>query len=146
MTHYILQEQLHWISLSPSSPTNSAPDPSTFALSSPHPFTSPNDYLILPNDWPYGVSPNILHLVVWLKHRLSVSDSSGHLTPEAVQFIESFVQETFEKPLGDAGKERVLWFKNSVILQSVRGVEHFHVLVRDAPVNVIEGWVGGGRG
>lgn len=38
--------------------------------------------------------------------------------------------------------ERVLWFKNWSALQSVRSIEHVHVLVRDPPPEVVRRWVG----
>ena len=34
-----------------------------------------------------------------------------------------------------------MWFKNWVSLQSVRGVDHVHVLVRDVPEEVLGGWL-----
>lgn len=37
-------------------------------------------------------------------------------------------------------RERVMWFKNWVSLQSVRGVDHVHVLVKDAPGSVMREW------
>lgn len=37
-------------------------------------------------------------------------------------------------------RERVMWFKNWVSLQSVRGVDHVHVLVRDPPEGLMREW------
>lgn len=37
-------------------------------------------------------------------------------------------------------KSRVMWFKNWVSLQSVRGVDHVHVLVKDAPESLLQQW------
>lgn len=54
---------------------------------------------------------------------------AGDLTPEARVIIEDFVERTFTQHLG---KENVLWFKNWASIQSVRSVEHIHVLVRGA--------------
>lgn len=42
----------------------------------------------------------------------------------------------------DSRNDRVLWFRNWTGLQSVRGLEHVHVLVRDAPRDLLEMWVG----
>ena len=39
------------------------------------------------------------------------------------------------------GKDRVLWFKNWVALQSVRGIDHVHVLVRDVSRHIINEWI-----
>lgn len=54
--------------------------------------------------------------------------------------IEDFVESFFVRDLREGGKERVLWFKNWVSLQSVRGVDHVHVLVRDAPKELLDKW------
>ena len=97
-------------------------------------FEDVDDYKILRNDWPYGLAPEISHLVVWLKNRVRV-DESGDLTKEERGRIESFVRRTF------GGEDRVLWFKNWGTLQSVRGIDHVHVLVRDVDEGVINGWV-----
>ena len=42
--------------------------------------------------------------------------------------------------MDDVLGERPRWFKNWVSLQSVRGVDHVHVLVRDAPLELLEKW------
>ena len=77
------------------------------------------------------------------------------MTPESVALVERFVQRTFVKRLSssrasqgvdgdsdDGGNDRVLWFRNWTGLQSVRGLEHVHVLVRDAPRDFLDLWVG----
>ncbi|KAH7313392.1 hypothetical protein B0I35DRAFT_480081 [Stachybotrys elegans] len=52
--------------------------------------------------------------------------------------VQSFVQRHFIDALGPGGKDRVLWFKNWVALQSVRTLEHFHVMVRDVDDDMLE--------
>ena len=78
----------------------------------------------------------------------------GYLTPESIALVEGFVQRTFVEPLGsywskqgaardiDNVNDCVLWFRNWTGLQSVRGLEHVHVLVRDAPEDLLNSWVG----
>lgn len=112
------------------------------------PFADPRDYKILRNDWPYGMTPDITHIVVWLKNQISVDEQNGgDLTFESRKLIEEFVQRTFVKRLesefADA-KERVIWFKNWTALQSVRSLEHIHVLLRDIPDEIIVEWTGEG--
>jgi hypothetical protein len=124
MTNFLIQERLRWTPLAQSDP---AAGPK-FAPENPIPFASPNDYLVLQNDWPYGLAPGIQHICVWLKDRLPVDNVDGDLTEEGRGMVERFVNERFVKVLG---LDRVLWFKNWTRLQSVRGVEHFHVLVKD---------------
>lgn len=68
------------------------------------------------------------------------------MTPESRKLIDAFVNRTFVRRLELEGSadadERVLWFKNWGALQSVRGLEHIHVLVRDVPEAIIEEWTG----
>ncbi len=138
ITAYICQERLHWEPLPPknhntntNNENNDDDDGPHFPLSNPtHPLTSPHDFKILPNDWPYAFEPGITHLVVWLKHRLPVqqgAEEEGDLTPQARALVDAFVEERFRRKVG---KERVMWFRNWTGLQSVRGLEHVHVLVR----------------
>lgn len=145
ITSYILSERLHW----PPPPTGQQ-----FQTASPTPLSNPSDYKILPNDWPYSFSPGISHTVVWLKHRLPVDEDTGDLTPASKTLIEEFVQEKFVRRLEEAlkgkeekgkeeARERVMWFKNWTGLQSVRALEHFHVLGKDIPEEVLRGWRGG---
>lgn len=73
-----------------------------------------------------------MHLVCWTKSpipTLTNSVPAGDLTPDVRRIIEDFVERTFSRTLG---KENVLWFKNWASIQSVRSVEHIHVLVRGA--------------
>ena len=73
----------------------------------------------------------------------------GYLTPDSVALVEEFVQKTFIEPLSSySSKEhvngqhdRVLWFRNWTGLQSVRGLEHVHVVIRDAPKDLLDLWV-----
>ena len=94
------------------------------------------------NDWPYGMTRDITHFVVWLKTRFDVEPTVGDLLPQSRQLIEAFVQHTFVDMLekcGGAG-DRVMWFRNWTGLQSVRGMDHIHVLVRNVPRNIMDGW------
>ena len=108
---------------------------------------------MLANDWPYGFTPEITHLLVWSKVPIPVDPDSGDVTEASRGVIEAFVQRYFVKPLereldvgveGQQARERVVWFKNWVGLQSVRGVEHVHVLVRGCSEELLSGWVGRG--
>jgi hypothetical protein len=127
----------------------------------PVPFADSSDYKILRNDWPYGLSPGITHICVWVKPPIPTKDVDGDVTDESRALIEDFVRRTFvyrlaeEKTKGhlpgetatttDAIKwaqDRVLWFKNWAALQSVRSLEHIHVLVRDVPDSLITEWTG----
>lgn len=130
----MLQERLRW---TPEPPTTTPP---TFPHKSNVPFADQSDYAVLINDWPYGFTPNITHLCVWSKVPIAVNDDGlGDVTAESRRMIQEFVQRVFVEPLAD-GRNRVLWFKNWVGLQSVRGVDHVHVLVEDVPREQLERW------
>jgi len=127
MTNYLIQHRLPW---------GSPP----FTYNSATPFEDPSDYKILLNDWPYGVTPNITHIVVWGKTPIATDSTRGDVTDESREIIKDFVERMFAKRLGDAN--RVTWFKNWVSLQSVRALEHIHVLVKDATKEDLEFWTG----
>lgn len=136
LTAYLLRERLGWEPL----PTSSTSGP-TFAVRNPTPFADAADYAVLRNDWPYGVEAGIVHLCVWVKTPLAVGEGEGDLTEGAREAVEGFVGRVFRGPVGEGQKgERVLWFKNWGALQSVRGVDHVHVLVRDAPGELLREW------
>lgn len=134
MSSYILQRRL---------PSTWGSPP--FTVESAVPFVSPSDYKILLNDWPYGLTDDITHIVVWSKTPIAVDGTTGDVTSESRKAIEGFVRRVFGERLaggeGD-GMGRVLWFKNWVSLQSVRALEHVHVLVRGASKEDLEFWTG----
>ena len=82
-------------------------------------------------------------MLVWTKTRIAVDDVRGDVTGESRERIVAFVERYFVRELEgteQGGKDQVLWFKNWVSLQSVRGVDHVHVLVRDVPEDVLTRW------
>lgn len=111
-----------------------------FKVKSAVPFAHADDYLVLRNDWPYALAPGISHMIVWLKQRLPV-DADGALTVAGREAVEAFVAREFREGCqeGVVG-EKVLWFKNSTGLQSVRSLEHVHVLVRGVEGEVLGRW------
>ncbi|KAE8145009.1 hypothetical protein BDV25DRAFT_145052 [Aspergillus avenaceus] len=97
------------------------------------PFGNQSDYRILRNDWPYGMTPDLTHLVIWLKAPIPVGHD-GSLTFESRQLITKFVERTFAAEMMQrkyAG-DNIQWFKNHTKWQSVRALEHIHVILRDA--------------
>lgn len=139
ITNFVVKERLHWIPLQPGQL-----GPDSFSHRSEIPFQDPSDYTILINDWPYGFIPAISHILVWSRTPVAVDSMVGDVTPDSRALIESFVHDRFVKRIAmledisiETAAKRVLWFKNWVSLQSVRGVDHIHVLVRDvAAINV----------
>ncbi|RDA84504.1 hypothetical protein CP532_0961 [Ophiocordyceps camponoti-leonardi (nom. inval.)] len=112
-----------------------------FSPKSQIPFDDAADYKVLRNDWPYGMEPGISHLVVWSRTPIPTDAETGDLTSESRALIQNFVKRYFVASLGPEGENRVLWFKNWVALQSVRSLEHFHVLVCDVDEDQLERWV-----
>ncbi|CAN8096526.1 unnamed protein product [Discula destructiva] len=129
MTEYLLQNRLPkaWGGL-------------PFTPISKIPFAEPSDYRVLKNDWPYGLTPDITHIVVWSRTLIPTEPTTGDVTPESRQLIRDFVKRYFVDKLGPGGEERVMWFKNWVSLQSVRSLEHIHVLVKDVDPALLEEW------
>ncbi|KAH0594922.1 hypothetical protein MHUMG1_07220 [Metarhizium humberi] len=113
-----------------------------FSPESDVPFDKESDYKVLLNDWPYGLESNITHIVVWTRTFIATDDDKGDMTPESRALVEAFVKRYFIDSLGEGGEDKVLWFKNWVALQSVRALEHIHVLVRDVDDDMLERWSG----
>ncbi|KAL1867751.1 hypothetical protein VTK73DRAFT_4013 [Phialemonium thermophilum] len=104
------------------------------------PFQEPADYRVLVNDWPYGLTSDITHIVVWSRTLIPTDPETGDMTPESRATVAAFVKRYFADRLGPGGQDRVLWFKNWVALQSVRTLEHIHVLVRDVDPVLLAEW------
>jgi len=136
-----MTERLKWTPL-PSSTSESGPK---FSTQDSVPFADEADYKILVNDWPYGLAPGIRHIIVWLKTRLESDSTRGDLTPKSRQQVEDFIQTRFVDRVQDlpGEKEKVMWFRNWTALQSVPGMEHVHVLVRDVPDRIVQEWTKG---
>ncbi|KAF2189838.1 hypothetical protein K469DRAFT_562232 [Zopfia rhizophila CBS 207.26] len=133
-TQYLLQQRLFWKPLNETGAFK-------FETMNEMPFADERDYTILKNDWTYAVEPNVSHIVVWLKKPLSV-DAEGALTAEGRRQVEDFVRERFRIPAGEGREgEKVQWFKNTTNLQSVRSLEHVHVLVRNVPEEILLEWM-----
>lgn len=113
-----------------------------FTPKSSTPFEDPSDYKVLINDWPYATEPDTTHLVVWTRTLIPTDADKGDLTPESRALVGDFVRRYFVDALGPGGEERILWFKNWVSLQSVRSLEHFHVMVRGVDDDMLERWTG----
>ena len=101
---YILTQRLRWDSLDPVSKI---------------PFNDPHDYKVLVNDFPYAVTPDIQHLVIWLKTPLPRTGDT--ITLDARDRIQKFVD-------GLGGTSQ--WFLNPPTLKSIEGLEHFHVMIK----------------
>lgn len=133
-TQYILQQRLFW------EPLNSTGS-FRFELANEQPFADSADYKIIKNDWTYAVTEGINHIVVWSKKPLPVNEV-GALTEEGRSIVEGFVKREFrDKACEEVEGTKVQWFKNTTILQSVRALEHIHVLVRDVDEEVLKQWM-----
>jgi hypothetical protein len=132
---YLLQQRLFW------DPIHDDSGALKFHVKRTTPFAHPDDHEILRNDWTYAFKPGIRHVVVWLKQRLPV-DSEGALNNEGRRLVHEFVKKEFRQKAGEVEEgSKIIWFKNTTNLQSVRSLEHFHVLVRDVDEGVLEQWM-----
>ncbi|KAK4168520.1 hypothetical protein QBC43DRAFT_341229 [Cladorrhinum sp. PSN259] len=114
---FILSQRLDWeLPITPKGQTPFDPE------------TEREDIKVLRNDWPYGIDPRIVHLVVWTKFELRDDPQTGDLTDEARGEIDDWVESKFGERVG---RENVIWFKNWASLKSVKSVEHFHVMLFD---------------
>ncbi|KAI0013744.1 hypothetical protein F4779DRAFT_563015 [Xylariaceae sp. FL0662B] len=111
-----------------------------FTPASDIPFDEPSDYRVLVNDWPYGMTPDMVHIVVWSRTIIKTDPNTGEVTPESRRIVANFVKRFFVDKLGPEGEDKVLWFKNMVELQSVRALEHIHVIVRGVEKDVLDEW------
>lgn len=129
MTQYLLVHRLPkaW-GTPPFTPKNSVP------------FEDVSDYRVLLNDWPYGLHPDITHIVVWSRTIIPTDPETGDMTPESRTIVQNFVQRYFADSLGPGGEKQVMWFKNWVALQSVRTLEHIHVMVHKVDQKTLEKW------
>jgi hypothetical protein len=134
-TAYLLTQRLLW------EPLDDPASAMAFDVRNVVPFEDSEDFKVLRNDWPYGHQEGIRHICVWLKQRLPV-DEEGALSEEGKRIVESFVDKEFRIKAGEEERDsKVLWFKNTTNLQSVRGLEHLHVLVRDVDDDVLNQWL-----
>jgi hypothetical protein len=86
--NFILSQRLHWDM--PIRPAGAAPFQDVAS-----------DIKILCNDWPYGIAPGIVHLVVWTKFELEADPITDDLTDQARAEIEGFVREKFTARVGE---------------------------------------------
>jgi hypothetical protein len=83
--NFILQKKLGWEH--PIEPSGAPP------------FENPEDWRVQWNDWPYGLDPKIVHLVVWTKFAFEEDASLGDLTPAGRKAIDDFVEKRFRSVL-----------------------------------------------
>lgn len=134
-TTYLLTQRLFW------QPIDDNAGAMAFNTRNVDPFADTEDFTILRNDWPYGHEPGMRHICVWLKQRLPV-DKEGALSERGRQMVDGFVDKEFRFKAGEEKREsKIIWFKNTTNLQSVRSLEHLHVLVRDVDDEVLKQWL-----
>lgn len=134
-TAYLLTQRLLW------EPLDDELGAIAFNVRNVVPFADSEDFTILRNDWPYGHEEGIRHICVWLKQRLPV-DERGALSEEGKRMVEEFVNDEFRVKAREEEKDsRIIWFKNTTNLQSVRSLEHLHVLVRNVDDEILKQWL-----
>lgn len=73
-------------------------------------FEFDEDVYVQYNDWPYGIDPEVVHLVVWTKFPLEEAGEEGDLSDAERKRIDDYVEKTFrqEKSLGAENVSLVL--------------------------------------
>ena len=140
MNNYITKERLQWTVL-PSSQLGRL----VFEVRNSTPFADSEDYKIAWNDWPYGsLEPNVKHLIVWLKKPLKSDSRTGRFLEPEIRVVQNFVDQMFLAPMAERGiaKDKLRWYKNGFDLQSVNAIDHFHVLVKGVPDDLLKQWTG----
>ncbi|KAK9247592.1 hypothetical protein V1506DRAFT_37888 [Lipomyces tetrasporus] len=126
VANFVLVERLKW------GPDRALAKPISTKL-----FEVRDDYRILINDFPYGFENGIVHLVVWTKNLIPKAQSgslTADLMPEGRHKIQAFVDTNFRDALGMKSDD-ILWFKNWAALQSIKEIDHFHILLNRPPVD-----------
>ncbi|KAJ2160434.1 hypothetical protein GGF46_002260 [Coemansia sp. RSA 552] len=80
------------------------------------------EYLLIPNDYPYALPEDTLHYIVWSK-----TDLSPGTVPDPP--VEGIFTEALDNQIGK-GKYEWVWFVNPPHLQSIPDVVHGHLIVR----------------
>ncbi|KAI0430908.1 hypothetical protein F5Y09DRAFT_306455 [Xylaria sp. FL1042] len=98
----------------------------------------PDDYKILRNDWPYAFPPDVCHLVLWSKVKIQVDSETGLPNDQSNMLIEQFLDRVFGEGLKCwRDEDNLLWFKQKTLFQSVRALEHIHILIRGVEEDAI---------
>ena len=64
-------------------------------------------------------------------------DKGASTLPGGRQQVEDFLSKAFCGE-GSISREQVVWFKNGPTLKSVHALEHIHVLLYQAPTEMVE--------
>ena len=144
--NYVSIERLGWGPLAGcTAPASSTAPSSGLAPRGKTLLADPSDYKLLWNDWPYGsIAPGIAHLILWSKVPFEADRATGILDPPSQAIVKDFIEREIVQRLvrtegvsADDARSRTLWFKNGEALQSVRALEHIHLLLKDAPQTVL---------
>ncbi|KAK1564044.1 uncharacterized protein LY79DRAFT_530661 [Colletotrichum navitas] len=128
VVQYVRRERLHW--------------PEPIVARNAEPFAHADDWTVIWNDWPYHLAHGMMHLVVWSKSGITVDPETGLPTEHSTRLVESFLDRVFGQTLGCRRGEDLLWFKQKTESQSVKALEHIHVVLRNVPEERVEKLLG----
>ncbi|KAJ5722726.1 hypothetical protein N7488_000761 [Penicillium malachiteum] len=116
-----------------------------FPCSDPTPFTDPSDFCIRRNDWPYAMEEGMVHLVAWSKTPIG-TDEHGDPSSASCRAIADFIEGMFSAHVsrGKHAGDNVQWFRNRTKWQSIRSLDHVHLVLRDVDETFITGITGQG--
>ncbi|KAJ5736427.1 uncharacterized protein N7483_001552 [Penicillium malachiteum] len=118
-----------------------------FPYSNPTPFTDPSDFCIRRNDWPYAMEEGMVHLVAWSKTPIA-TDDHGDPSPASCKAIADFIERMFSEHVkrGKYAGDNLQWFRNRTKWQSVRSLDHIHLVLRDVNETFVTRITGQGSG
>ncbi|ANZ74511.1 BA75_00412T0 [Komagataella pastoris] len=93
---------------------------------------SSRPYQIERNQFPYYFTPDLVHFVAWLKTEIPPDPHSplGDISDETRKSLDALITELFVLRVG-IDRSRLIWFRNWGALQSIKGVPHIHIVVKD---------------
>ncbi|KAF3802350.1 hypothetical protein GCG54_00003811 [Colletotrichum gloeosporioides] len=125
---FVCSERLHW--------------PQPIVARSALLFAHAEDWKIIWNDWPYHMADGIMHLVLWTKSKIPLDAETGLPTADAAGLIHNLIDYALGKPLGCYMNENILWFKQKAAWQSVKALDHIHIMMRNVQQNQVEKVIG----
>ncbi|KAJ6021478.1 hypothetical protein N7540_006982 [Penicillium herquei] len=116
-----------------------------FPYSNPTPFTDLSDFCIRRNDWPYAMEEGMVHLVAWSKTPIA-TDDHGDPSSASCKAITDFIDRMFSEHVmrGKCAGDNLQWFRNRTKWQSVRSLDHIHLVLRDVDETFVTGITGQG--
>lgn len=137
LTTNLLINTMHWLPSTTDIHMTSADSLKLITYKDPRPFANTEDVYISMNEFPYFIKEKTLHLLIWVKFPMPPDPTSeiGDIDDNTKAVIDKYIRRNFIEILGIPG-DKLLWWKNYTVVQSIKTIPHIHVLVNlDGDVN-----------